>query len=330
MIPKKHTVSVPCSLGSVEIIPTKSWTFAMRYLIAAVVSLVVAFIGSFVYVASFVRGPHSYGIAKAAPLAIIYCTFFAFGFVSLIANLIVALGYGRKKIPHAILPIAISVLICLGAIHKKRFSDAHSKAYREREAATASAGAATNDFESFLPIIEDYCRTSPKSMYPVNPNQAIIAGLLMNTNTPAELLEKLAVGLDVRHEYVAQAALHPNCTTNVLKHLLNVPQLEDVLLNSRAVTPDLVNSLVTSTNYLTRARVARHPLISSESLEKLARDPNLTVRYGVIANPKTSERLLDQLGEDPDPTLQWNLRDRRKADVRNRAKEALDPLRREP
>jgi len=251
----------------------------MRYCVAALVALVAAFVSSLVYVLrALPPGEGSFGIAKAVPFFITSGTMLFFGFIWFPATLITFITDRKRKWSVQGLLLLVSAVASLAAGHRVYTVRRAAAEYSRVTLISAEAATATNNFEKFAPIIDDYISKSPASIYPQVGYYRVIAALLGNASSPPELLQKLSEGLEDRHEFLGSIAQHPNCPVRAIARFRVMPNLDVYLAKNPQTSPELLESLSFSTNPTTRISVLQHPQTPQAVRERLTLDSDSLVR----------------------------------------------------
>jgi len=158
--------------------------------------------------------------------------------------------------------------------------------------------------------------------------------VLKHPNTSSETLKHLAENLDLDEvRFASLIAVHPNTSLDVLGRLLEIfrqpafktalssnPKARAILtlwepnyairdpkarqiLESQTTPVQRLEPLVQHPEGRVRERLTRHPNVTPDLLDKLARDRFLEVRINVLLNDKTSTATLERLSTDASVTI---------------------------
>jgi len=235
----------------------------VRYSLVTLAAAVIAFIGAVVLV--FASAPHgpSPGYAKAVPLILPFATVLAFGCVWFPCLLLAS--FWRRHRPLGLL-VASGILFVPATywVASQLYQDSQHRAARELAAGNMSPAEA-------FPLIDRYLlETQGGALYGSGQDFDVVLTLLHNPSTPAEVLARLATGLDESSPLWNDLAAHPNSPPGVIEHCREFPERAFWLARNPNASAELLEQLSQSSDFTVRSAVARNPNAPDSTLQRLA------------------------------------------------------------
>lgn len=259
----------------------------MRYGVTTVLCAVIAAIAAFTL---FVAGApaESPGYGKALPLVWPVVTLLLFGcvwFPTLLGVSLWNLFVGRRQQPHHQAPISLLVLsgvIFLPASYL--LTRNVTRDIQHRRVRQQAAGASVS-LAQFGPIIDRYStETHRGQLYGSGADFDIVLTLLHNHSLPPELLSRLADSLDDSSYLWTEIAAHPKTPARVVDRCSTMPQLASWIARNPNASPEVLERLSQSTDFIVRTSIARNLNTPRIVLQRLAESQDRELSQFAKAN----------------------------------------------
>ncbi|GEM_PF-6545610 len=254
-----------------------------RYFVTTVICAALAFIGAVLWTAAMLpAGEGSFGVAKAVPLIIPFFTVLLFGAVWFPITLVVFLRDRFKRNssqPSSVFPQA--VVLVVAALAFVPSAPGLFSIWREESHSSQLASLASNPTvhsQELVSAIDSYCADSHRGLSETRDTK-VMEQLSRNRSAPAEVLERLADGLDDRSALLSGIAENPNSSPRLLARFRSVPSVASYLPRNPQAPPELLADLSSSTDDTVRVFVARNLRTPRAVIARLTKDSNDLVRH---------------------------------------------------